>query len=183
VVYVRNSRELEALTSHPAHARLRMDEFALFERPISEISLLTRETVLRERPGTAVKIFAFLPPAESVSPAEFRERWTRHAASLMRHDELSRPMTKYTHNHLLASEEADPSARTVRERAGRGSRGFAGVAELGFASHDDLVAFLRHPARAGVREDLASFCAVGQIVLVETNEVTMYPRAQDTLRS
>jgi hypothetical protein len=92
----------------------------------------------------------------------------------MRHEDLARPLTKYTHNHLLAPEEVDSSA--VRDRARRGARGFTGVAEIGFASRDDLVAFLRHPARDGAADDLATFCAIDQIALVETNEVTMYPR-------
>jgi hypothetical protein len=175
-VYFPSTEAYESLVTHRDFPRLLMDEWGAFREPVSNFSVLTSEEPLLEKPGTAVKVFWFLRPVPGVDAPEFRERWTAHAGQVMRSDDLMSLVRKYLHNHPIGVGDTRDGDASIQERIRTGLPAVAGVAEMGFASREDLVRYLRHPARRGLGEHLRGFAAVDQSVIVETNEVTMDAR-------
>jgi hypothetical protein len=176
LVYFPSSSAYESLVTHRDFPRLLADEHGAFIEPVSNFSVLTTEEVLLQAPGTAAKFFAFLRAADGVSAQEFAERWNAHAALVMRSNAMAGLLTKYVHNHPVPVDAVSGEDASIQERITTGLQGVAGVAEVGFASRADLRTFLAHEDRRGLRADLEQFCAVDELILVETDEVTMDAR-------
>ena len=178
VVYLPSAADMEGLITHPEFPVLLADEWGAFNEPVANFSLLTTEELLKDRRGTSIKLFAFLRPAAGVDQQTFTERWSAHVALVMRSEELARLIIKYAHNHAVGLDAAGEAESGVKERIGIGLSDVIGVSELGFATRADMVAYLRHPAREGIRADLEQFVDLARTVIVATNEVTMYERRQ-----
>ena len=176
LVYFPSSSAYESLVTHADFPLLLADEEGAFIEPVENFSILTREEVLVQAPGTAAKLFAFMHAGEGVSQAEFDRQWSDHAARVMGTQAMSAMLTKYVHNHPVRADALSADDGSIRDRLDTGMQAIAGVAELGFASRTDLRLFLSHPGRRGFRNSLSSFCAVDEMIMVETNEVTMAPR-------
>lgn len=166
-VFMPSPEAFAAFHAHRDYPRLRNDEHGTFSGLIEECAVLTTEWAVLERPGTTVRVLGFLVPAPGLTCAAFHERWATHAGRVMRHEGLAGLLTRYVHNRSAAS-DAEPPAGSFAE--------FAGVMELGFASVADRDAYLAHPDRAGLADDLATFTDPARTVLVATNEVTMAAR-------
>lgn len=170
-VVLRSPEAFAAFHAHRDYPRLRNDEHATFSGLIEECAVLTTEWPILERPGTAARVLAFLVPAPGLDREAFAARWATHAGLVMRSAALPELLTRYVHNRGVAP-EAEPPADSFAE--------FAGVAELGFASVADRDAYLAHPDRAGLAEDLATFTDPSRTVLVATNEITLVVRETAT---
>jgi hypothetical protein len=151
-----------------------MDEWAAFDDQVANTSVLVTEEVLKERPGSAVRLFLFLAAAPGVSATEFEERWRLHAIDTMRSADLTRPVLSYVHNHPIAAAAADEA---LGDTVAMGLQ-VSGIAELGFASKADLRAYLAHPRRAAVRPASTEFVDAAKTVAIATGEVTMCNRVR-----
>jgi hypothetical protein len=171
-VYFPSTQAYESLVTHRDFPKLLMDEWGLFAEPVANFSVLTYEELFIERAGTGAKFFAFLRALRGISEDEFAEAWRAHAAFVMRSDELMGLACKYVHNHPVVVEQTGDEDTSIRERIETGLQ-VAGVAEMGFASRADMIRFLGHPARLGVRQDLERFSAIDGLIMVAANEVTM----------
>src|ERR1700744_6423146 len=60
LVYFPGFDDIEGMTADPAFPTLLADEWGAFVEPVANFSMLTREEVLKDRSGAAVKYFAFL---------------------------------------------------------------------------------------------------------------------------
>lgn len=176
LVYFPSSGAYESLVTHDDFPLLLADEVGAFIEPVENFSVLTREEVLFHAPGTAAKFFAFMHAGENVSQAEFDERWSDHASRVLLSPGMSGMLTKYVHNHPVSVDALSEEDGSIRNRLGTGMQAIAGVAELGFASRQDLRSFLAHPDRRGFNDELSTFCAIDRMIMVEANEVTMTPR-------
>jgi hypothetical protein len=175
-VLMPSAADMEGLITHPDFPVLLADEWGAFNEPVANFSILTTEELHKDRTGTAIKLFAFLRPAAGVDRETFAERWRAHVALVMRSEELARLIIKYAHNHPVPLDAAGDAEATVRERIDLGLADVSGVTELGFASRADMVAYLGHPAREGIRKDMQEFVDLARTIIVATNEVTMYFR-------
>jgi hypothetical protein len=173
VVYMSDARALEHVLAHPDHSLLMADELATFAEPVGNFSILATEELHKGRPGTAAKLFAFLCPRAHIDRGEFDRRWSGHVGSVMRSASLAGLVLRYSHNHPIAHEAAGESDANVHTRIDQGLVEVLGVAELGFASLADLDAYVRHPDRGAVIDDLAEFVDLERSLLLATNEVTM----------
>jgi hypothetical protein len=93
--------------------------------------LATQEEVVFDHGGTQLKIFSFLQRQPALSLAEFSDQWRAFAETFAAHDELTRHCSGYVQNHVYA-----PDGRTE----------YDGVAEMGFRSVADVVAFISEPS-------------------------------------
>lgn len=167
-VIMRSPEAFAAFHAHRDYPRLRNDEHSTFSGLIEEYAVLSTEWPVLERPGTAVRVVGFLVPAPGLPREEFHARWAAHAGLVMRHPALPELLTRYVHNRAVAPESEPPPGSFAE---------FAGVVELGFASIADRDAYLAHPDRAGLADDLATFTDPARTILVATNEVTLVARA------
>jgi len=173
-IWFHDEGAVDEFVSHPDFPQLLMDEWAAFDDQVANTSVLVTEEVLKERPGSAVRLFHFLSAAPGVSAAEFEERWRLHAIDTMRSADLTRPILSYVHNHPIAAAAADEA---LGDTVAMGLR-VSGIAELGFASKVDLRSYLSHSRRAAVRPALAEFADPAKTVTIATGEVTMCNRVR-----
>jgi EthD domain len=93
--------------------------------------LATQEEVIFDLGGTRLTIFSFLHRQAVLSLAEFSDQWRAFADTFAAHGELTRHCSGYVQNHVYA-----PDGRPA----------FDGVAEMGFRSVADVVAFVSEPS-------------------------------------
>jgi hypothetical protein len=184
-VYFRSIGDFELFHSHADYPRLRNDEYTTFSGLVETKSALLQEEVIVARPGTAAKLLFFLFAAEDVGQHAFAQRWKLHIGQLMRQPELMQLVTSYAHSspvavgpssddHLLDAVDAPEPPLVLSGTLTE----LAGLAELGFASVDDLARYLGEARRQSIVDDLAGFCALERTITVVTNTVVMVPRAQ-----
>jgi hypothetical protein len=180
VVMFANRVDLESLLTHPDFPILLADEWGAFNEPVANFTVLTHEFVMKRRLGTAIKFFAFLRARAGIDHEEFAARWDLHVARVMSSPELARLITRYAHNEPMSTAETGEQDAHIRERIDVGLTDVVGVAEVGFASRADMQAYLGHPDRAAVRQDLEEFADLSTSIMVATNEITM--KADSRLR-
>ncbi|CAB4928917.1 unannotated protein [freshwater metagenome] len=174
VVMFPGGASLESLLTHPTFPILLADEYGAFHELVEEFTTLNHERMIRWRIGTAAQFFAFLRAKDGVSREEFARRWELHLQHVMRSPALAEYVIQYSHNTPLASDETGDADAATRERLTIGSlTDVAGIAQVGFASWSDMEAYLSHPDREAIRDDLAEFADLGRSVMVAANEVTM----------
>jgi hypothetical protein len=96
----------------------------------------TREEVIFEEGGGAVRIFSFLKRTRELTLAEFSDSWRSFAASFLAHGELTRHCTSYVQDHVVE---------------GAGESLFDGIAVMGFRDPAAALGLLSEPT---LREEL-----------------------------
>lgn len=111
-------------------------------------------------------MFGFVRRAAGVSPEEFHERWrTEHAEPLAANPALAALVKRYELNHRLAEDyERDRHALEVADA------GYDGVAVQWFDSVDAFQAFVDHPDRIAMQDDLMSSFLSPDVAMVLTRE-------------
>src|ERR1700722_2095825 len=89
-VYFNDPEAVANIPADPDHPLLLADEDRIFERPVADTSLFTREIVEREIDGTNAKITVFLRRADGLDMAGFEAAWSSQPLAVAdnRWDEL-----------------------------------------------------------------------------------------------
>lgn len=95
--------------------------------------LVTHDEVVFDHGGTELRIYSFLGRQAGLSLDQFADEWRRFIDTFCAHEELTRHCSDYIQDHVLA---LDPTKAPM----------YDGIAEMGFRSVGDVVAFLSEPA-------------------------------------
>jgi hypothetical protein len=128
-VWFRDADAVGRIPADPDHAVLLADEDRIFEQRVAGTSLFTQEVVERDLGATMVKLVCFLTRRAALSRDEFALGWAR--------SELALPhRTRGLVRSYRRSVAVDlPGLRSDGSTLG----GYDGVAEVGFASVEDLI--------------------------------------------
>jgi hypothetical protein len=124
------AQTLADLDGDPDAPAARDDEHPTFGGPLGENMHVTHEKVIFDHGGTELRIFSFLHRREGLTLEEFSDQWRAFADIFLAHEELTRHCSSYVQDHVW---EDDGAAR------------FDGIAEMGFRSIQDVVAFVSEP--------------------------------------
>lgn len=144
-------------------ALIDQDELRVFDMLTPNFTYYCEEVPVREgKPGEAA-VFAFVKRKESLSGAEFHDRWNGAHAELVR-AAIARQgaITRYVHNRPVH----DPLPLFP----------FDGIVETWFAAPDDAVRSLTGDAMAPIRDDLAMFCDLAAGVTLLTAPCHRWPK-------
>jgi len=123
----------ETLAGIAADPRGAEENVATFGVSLASFVLATVDEVVFDHGGTQLRIYSFLARQPQLSLEQFAEQWRAFIDTFCQHDDLTRHCAAYVQDHVLA---LDPEVPPI----------FDGVAEMGFRTIDDVVAFLSEPA-------------------------------------
>jgi hypothetical protein len=130
-VWFRDAEAVGRIPADPDHAVLLADEDRIFERRVADTSLFTEETVERDVGGTMVKLVRFLTRRATLSRDEFARAWGASGHELSVPDRTRGLVRSYRRSVAVDL----PGLRANGSTLGR----YDGVAEVGFASVEDLI--------------------------------------------
>lgn len=144
-------------------AKLDQDELRVFDMLVRNFSFQCIEEPIREGlPGKAM-IYAFLPRKAGLTRAQFDARYDGEHADLVRRTIAGQDtIRRYGHNHVLG----EAPARFP----------FDAIVEIWFDTPDDAVRALSQGTLAPILDDLATFCAMDQAVVVLTAPCHSWPK-------
>jgi EthD domain len=121
---------LAAITTDPRGAE---EDLETFGAPLASYVLATHDEAVFDHGGTELRIYSFLARQPGLSVKQFSEEWRRFIETFCAHEELTRHCSAYVQDHVLT---LDPQTTPA----------FDGIAEMGFRSLEDVVAFLSEPS-------------------------------------
>jgi hypothetical protein len=142
------------------------DERDVFNDPIADTSLFTREVVFRDTGTTTVKLVGFLRRRRGLTRAEFSEIWEhQHGPLFLSVPEIDAHVTKYVQNHV------------TDEFTGILGDDYDGVVEIGFSAAEDVSKIFGEEYLARVRPDELRVVDLDNMIVVLTDEVLLYEDA------
>jgi hypothetical protein len=130
-VWFRDADAVGRVPADPDHAVLLADEDRIFEQRVAGTSLFTEEIVERDRGATMVKLVRFMGRRATLRRDEFARAWAQSG------HELALPRRT---GGLVRSYRRSVAVDLPGLEPGRSTLGcYDGVAEVGFASVEDLV--------------------------------------------
>ena len=130
-VWFRDADAVGRIPADPDHAVLLADEDRIFEQRVAGTSLFTEEIVERDRGATMVKLVRFMARRATLSRDEFAQAWARSGHELALSQRTRGLVRSYRRSVAVDLPGLEPGDSTL----GR----YDGVAEVGFASVEDLV--------------------------------------------
>jgi hypothetical protein len=130
-VWFRDADAVRRIPADPDHAVLLADEDRIFERRVAGTSLFTQEIVERDLGATMVKLVRFLVRRDTLTRDEFAWAWARNGQDLALPQRARSLVRSYRRSVALDL----PAMQSDDSTLGR----YDGVAEIGFASIEDLV--------------------------------------------
>lgn len=121
---------LETLREMAADPRGAERDEQTFGEPLMPHLLITQEEVVLDDGETEVRIYSFLKRQRRLSQAEFSEQWRNFADTFRKHEQLVRHCSSYVQDHVVIERGA----------------AYDGVAEMGFRSVADALAFMSEPS-------------------------------------
>jgi hypothetical protein len=166
MVWFRSFAAVGAALSDPSVHSVFEDEKDVFDDPIADTSLFTREVVFRDTGATRVKFVAFLRRKHGLSREQFLEHWEHtHGPLFLGVAEIDAHVTKYVQNHVL-----DDLTGVMGNR-------YDGVVEIGFARIEDAPKIFRQGYLDAVRPDEQRFVDLQDMIVLLTDEVLLYEDA------
>lgn len=148
---------------------LDQDELRVFDSLVNEFSFACEEEPIREGLPGGAAIYVFLPRKAGLSHGDFLARYEGEHADLARRTLPSLlGMTRYGHNRVVGA----PPPRFA----------FEAISEIWFATPDDAVRALKDGALAPVLDDMASFAATGDAVIMLTTPCHGWPKDEVLIR-
>jgi hypothetical protein len=166
-VWFRDADAVGRIPVDPDHGLLLADEDRIFERRVARTSLFTEEIVERDLGATMVKLVRFLPRRAGLSRDEFAAAWALRGRDLDVPAHVRRLVRSYRRSVAVDLPGLDPAGSTL----GR----YDGVAEVGFASVEELVVAVAEDDFVGALD--ASHAAVtepGTSATMITTELLLY---------
>ncbi len=166
MVWFRSPEAVRMALGDPTVDSVFEDEKDVFNDPIADTSLFTREVVFRDTGATTVKLVAFLRRRPGLTRAEFSESWEHtHGPLFLQVPDIDAHVTKYVQNHV------------VEEFTGVFGNDFDGVVEIGFARIEDIPNTFRQQYLDTVRPDELRFVDVDNMIVLLTDEALLYEDA------
>lgn len=167
-VFFNDADAVANIPADPDHPLLLADEDRIFDRPVAENSLFTKEIVERDIEVTNAKISVFLRRADRLDMAEFDAAWSSQALAVTdgRCGELVR---SYRRSPVIGLPGITDADSTLKQ--------YDGVVELGFGSLPDLTGALEnHEFIDGLNEGFAGFADPRSRLVMVTTELTLHQR-------
>ena len=167
-VFFNDAEAVANIPADPDHQLLLTDENRIFDRPVAETSLFTKEIVERETEVTNAKITVFLRRADGLDKAEFEAAWSSQPLAVTddRGGELVR---SYRRSPVIGLPGISDADSTLGQ--------YDGVVELGFGSLDDLTAALQSDEFVdSLNEGFTGFAEPRPRLVLVTTELTLHQR-------
>jgi uncharacterized protein (TIGR02118 family) len=166
MVWFRSLEAVEAALSDPSVGSVFEDEKEVFDDPIADTSLFTREIVFRDTGATQIKLVGFLRRKPGLTRAEFQEHWEhRHGPLFLGVPSMDEHVTKYVQNHVI-----EPYTGVMGDT-------YDGVVEIGFADAAAIEHAFGERYLEVVRPDEERFVDLSNMIVVATDERLMYEDA------
>jgi hypothetical protein len=156
-----------AIPADPDHPILLRDEDEIFDRPVGETSIFTDEVVERDLGATMVKLVLLVRRHPGLAQAEFEAAWGAQTPALERAEAGWKLVRSYRRSVAIEMPGLDPSASSLG--------GYDGIAEIGFASLEDLTEAVADDAFVRALDD--GFSVYGdpsRRVALVTTELLLY---------
>jgi len=167
-VFFNDAEAVANIPADPDHPLLLTDEERIFDRPVAETSLFTKEIVEREIEATNAKITVFLRRADGLDEAEFETAWSSQPLAVA-DDRSGELVRSYRRSPVIGLPGITGTDSTLGQ--------YDGVVELGFASLRDLTAALENDEFVdGLNEGFTGFADPGSRLVMVTTELTLHQR-------
>jgi EthD domain len=166
MVWFRSPDAVGAALADPTVESVFDDEKDVFNDPIADTSLFTREVVFRDTGATTVKLVGFLRRRRGLTREEFSEIWEhQHGQLFLSVPEIDAHVTKYVQNHV------------TDDFTGLLGDDFDGVVEIGFSELQDIPKIFGGEYLERIRPDEERFVDLDAMIVVLTDEVLLYEDA------
>jgi hypothetical protein len=166
MVWFRSPDAVRAALEDPTVGSVFDDEKDVFNDPIADTSLFTREVVLRDTGATTIKLVTFLRRRRGLTREEFSEIWEQqHGELFLSVPEIDAHVTKYVQNHV------------TDDFTGVLGDDFDGVVEIGFSDVQHISKVFGGEYLERIRPDELRFVDLDSMIVVLTDEVLLYEDA------
>ncbi|HEY6761194.1 MAG TPA: EthD family reductase, partial [Baekduia sp.] len=168
MVWFRSLSAVREALADPTVGSVFEDEKDVFDDPIADTSVFTREVVFRDTGATTIKLVGFLRRKPGLTREQFSEHWEqRHGPLFLSVPSMDEHVTKYVQNHV------------IEEYTGVMGETCDGVVEIGFRDAAAIEAAFGERYLEVVRPDEERFVDLTTMTVVATDETLLY---EDALR-
>jgi len=161
MIWFRDADALGAATADPDVATMQRDEVETFGRELGTNLVPTVEHVLFDHGGSAITLVGAVHRRQGLAREAFSGKWREFGEALTATPDVVGHARKYVQNHTLAD-----------------APWCDGFVELGFASADELAAFMEaFEGTEGFVEREGTFVDYGRLEVVLTAETVLYDEA------